>query len=272
MFSKVIKVYFKQSSRLCSNKSNIKNLLENSATFVDIKPQHSEQEWATLPYPEGSKPRVQGDYDPSSKIDPEDTSVILFPGQGTQFVGMAKDLLKYPMARDLFELANHTLGFDLLKLCLEGPQKELDKTENCQLAVVVTSLAAIERLKEERPNAIDKCVATAGFSIGEITSLIFSGAIPFEKGLKLVQVRGHAMQMACDEIESGMATVFYGPDSRLGYACKRAKEWCVERGIEDPECTIANYLYPHCKVVAGNLEVILCYEGDSQMQLLVENF
>jgi [acyl-carrier-protein] S-malonyltransferase len=109
------------------------------------------------------------------KKDPRESSIILFPGQGTQFVGMAKDLMKFPMAQDLFDLASYILKYDLLKLCLEGPKEKLDQTKYCQPAILVSSLAAIERLKEERPNAIENCVATAGFSLGEITALIFAG-------------------------------------------------------------------------------------------------
>lgn len=72
--------------------------------------------------------------------------------------------------------------YDLLKLCLEGPKNKLDLTVYCQPAVMVSSLAALERLKEERPMAIENCVATAGFSLGEITALVFAGAMPFDKG------------------------------------------------------------------------------------------
>lgn len=121
---------------------------------------------------------------------------------------------------------------------------------------MATSLAALEKLKEERPNAIDNCIAAAGFSLGEITALVFAGAIPFDKGMRLVQIRAEAMQLASEQYKGGMATVIYGPDSQLSLACKKAKEWCLETGIEKPECQIANYLYPHCKVVAGNLEAI----------------
>jgi [acyl-carrier-protein] S-malonyltransferase len=63
------------------------------------------------------------------------------------------------------------------------------------------------------------------------------------------------MQLASEIAPSGMMTVFYGPDSKLNYACLQAREWCLQRGIEDPECCVANYLYPHCKVIAGHLEV-----------------
>lgn len=115
-------------------------------------------------------------------VDPKDTSIIVFPGQGVQHVGMCKELLKYPLVKDLFDVASSILGYDLLKICLEGPREMLDQTKYCQPAVVVSSLAAVEWLKEERPSAIEGCVATAGFSVGEITSLIFAGAITFESG------------------------------------------------------------------------------------------
>lgn len=64
------------------------------------------------------------------------------------------------------------------------------------------------------------------------------------------------MQLASEIHKGAMATVFYGPDSKLNYACKRAKDWAMERGVEIPTCSIANYLYPHCKVVSGNEEVV----------------
>lgn len=151
-----------------------------------------------------------------------------------------------------------------MKLCNEGPQKKLDKTIYAQPAIAVTSLASLEKLREERPNAIDSCVATAGFSLGEISALIFAGAIPFDQGIKLIQVRAEAMQMASDECASGMATVIYGPDSTLPQAVVKAKDWCIERGIENPECRIANYLFPHCKVVAGSLEALNYLEKNSK--------
>lgn len=165
-----------------SKESPLKKLLDDSASFDDVKSQNMQQQWATLPYLDGTTIRKQGEYFTLPKHDPRNTSIILFPGQGSQYVGMAKNLLKFPMAKDLFELANYLLGYDLLKLCLEGPREKLDQTKYCQPAVMVTSLAAIERLKEERPKAIDNCVATAGFSLGEITALVFAGALGFERG------------------------------------------------------------------------------------------
>ncbi|XP_055628698.1 probable malonyl-CoA-acyl carrier protein transacylase, mitochondrial [Toxorhynchites rutilus septentrionalis] len=235
----------------------VQDLLNNAATFTDARP-HSEQDsWATLPYVEGTfYGRNQALKSSKPKIDPRETSIILFPGQGAQYVGMASRLLKYPGARDIFALANQVLGYDLLKICVEGPKSKLDQTVYCQPAVMVSSLAALEQLKEERPNAIDNCYATAGFSLGEITALVFAGALPFDRALKLVQIRAEAMQVACQHHKSGMATLMYGPDARIGEACKDAIDWCIQRGTESPECKISNYLYPSCKVIGGSEEAL----------------
>ncbi|XP_018578454.1 probable malonyl-CoA-acyl carrier protein transacylase, mitochondrial [Anoplophora glabripennis] len=173
---------------------------------------------------------------------------------------MANNLIKFPMAKDLFELSNYVLGYDLLQLCTEGPKEMLDQTKYCQPAVMVCSLAAIEKLKEERPNAIANCVATAGFSLGEITALIFAGALCFEEALHLVKVRAEAMQSVSEIYKGGMAIVIYGPDSKLSYACLKAKEWAKDKGDVFPECKVANYLYPHCKVVSGSESAILFLE------------
>lgn len=163
--------------------SPLKKLLDESASFEDLNTSNPEQQWATLPYRRGTKIRKQGQYFVERfKQDPRETSIVLFPGQGSQYVGMGKELLKFPMTKDLFELASYILKYDLLKLCLEGPKEKLDQTMYCQPAIMVCSLAAIERLKEERPNAIDNCTGTAGFSLGEITALVFAGALGFERG------------------------------------------------------------------------------------------
>lgn len=199
------------------------------------------------------------------KTNPKNTSIVLFPGQGTQYVGMANKLLKFPEARRIFKMANEVLGYDLLKICLEGPREKLNRTEYAQPAVMVSSLAALEQLKEERPKAIATCVATAGFSLGELTALVFAGVIPFDKCLKLVQVRAHAMQMACDNATGAMAMVLYAPDTEIGLACGKAQQWCIDKGIEKPYCGVANYLYPHCKVIAGNVEAIEFLEQNSKV-------
>lgn len=84
---------------------------------------------------------------------------------------------------DLIILFNIRIRYDLLKLCNEGPDTKLHETVHCQPAIMVTSLAALELLKLQRPDAIECCIGTAGFSLGEITSLVFAGALPFDQGL-----------------------------------------------------------------------------------------
>lgn len=110
-------------------------------------------------------------------------SILIFPGQGSQFVGMGKKLLDVPKVSRMFEIASNVFKFDLLSLCLNGPKNELDKTRNCQPAIFVTSMAAIEYLKHKEPNIVKECYATAGFSIGEYASLVLSGSISFEDGI-----------------------------------------------------------------------------------------
>lgn len=110
-------------------------------------------------------------------------SIIIFPGQGSQFVGMGRRLLGVPKVERMFELASKVFQFDVLDLCLNGPKSELDKTSKCQVAVFVTSMGAVELLKQTNPDAVKQCYATAGFSIGEYASLVLADAIKFEDGM-----------------------------------------------------------------------------------------
>ncbi|XP_076060743.1 malonyl-CoA-acyl carrier protein transacylase beg [Oratosquilla oratoria] len=238
-------------------KENPKTLLDNSATYQD-DPQGPEDIWTSGPYPHNSnfgQSQAKYSYRPP-RIDPKETSILLFPGQGTQYVGMGKDLLKYPNVKEMYSVASEILGYDLLEMSLNGPLKELSRTVHQQPAVVVASLAAVEKLRDERPSALESCVGTAGFSVGEITALTFAGAMSFEDAIRLVKVRAEAMQLASEMNSSGMMTVLYGPDSRLGFACSVAKEFCQAKGLSMVDCRVANYLYPHCKVIAGNDEAL----------------
>merc|ERR1712179_209339 len=111
----------------------------------------------------------------------------MFPGQGTQFVGMGAKLLENDendIVRNMFDRASAILNYDLMELCLEGPQEQLDRTIHCQPAVFVTSLAAVEKLYMANPEYITRAVATAGFSVGELSALVFGGALSFKDGLK----------------------------------------------------------------------------------------
>lgn len=176
-------------------------------------------------------------------------TAFLFPGQGAQHVGMGKTLTSECIAADaLFDQANEILGYDLKKLCFEGPSEELDSTVISQPAIFVTSLAALEKLKADAPEVVDECEMAAGLSLGEYTALVFAGAMTFEEGLKVVQKRGQAMQDAADATPSGMASVLM---LDLPAVEKVRNEAASVGTIE-----IANYLCPGNLVLSGDRAAI----------------
>lgn len=212
-----------------SSEENVAQMLAEAATYSDAK----DTNWATSPYPAGAP---TGEKIARPAIDPLDTCIMLFPGQGTIKVGAMKKYLRFPQARELFEIANEILNYNLLKLCLEGPQEKLNLTRFNQPATVVTSLAALEKLREERPTVFENCKVAAGYSIGELTALIFSSALSFEDGIKLVAVRGASMQYASEKSQQGMLSVYCTPKATIGQACEDAKKWARDNGVEDPVC------------------------------------
>ncbi|KAH3775134.1 hypothetical protein DPMN_176531 [Dreissena polymorpha] len=186
-------------------------------------------------------------------VSPEDTSILMFPGQGSQFVGMGKKLLRYPGVEDIYNRASEILGYDLLNLCLNGPAEKLQETIYCQPAVVVTSLAAMEKLKEEHPNSLNHVVAVAGFSVGEITALAVTETVTFEEAIQIIKHRAAAMQKASEAAAGGLLTVICDHKTQLRVAMVAAKEYCrTELQMEDPECSIANFLCTDVKVVGGD--------------------
>ncbi|XP_052016118.1 malonyl-CoA-acyl carrier protein transacylase, mitochondrial [Apodemus sylvaticus] len=187
---------------------------------------------------------------------PSRCSVLLFPGQGCQAVGMGGGLLRFPRVRQLYEAAHRVLGYDLLELCLRGPQEDLDRTVHCQPAVFVASLAAVEKLHHLQPAVIENCVAAAGFSVGEFAALVFAGAMEFSEGLYAVKVRAEAMQEASEAVPSGMLSVLGQRQSNFSFACLEAQEHCRSLGIENPVCQVSNYLFPDCRVISGHLEAL----------------
>jgi [acyl-carrier-protein] S-malonyltransferase len=170
---------------------------------------------------------------------------FLFPGQGAQSVGMgAAVYAKVPAARALFDQASGVLGYDLYKLCTEGPAADLDSTVHSQPALFVAGLAALEQLKQDSPQLVDRCAAAAGLSLGEYTALVFAGVMDFEAGLRVVQERGRAMQDAADVTSSGMVSI-------LGMEREQVESLCHEtRG--DDTLEIANLLCPGNIVVSGH--------------------
>jgi len=169
---------------------------------------------------------------------------FLFPGQGAQQVGMGRELIeKHAGSRSLFERANEILGYDLTKLCVEGPADLLDSTVHSQPALFVTELAALESLREDKPELIPSCEICAGLSLGEYTAMVFAGVLSFEDGLRVVQKRGEAMQSASDATPSGMVSI-------LGLEIAEIEALC-EQARGDGILQIANYLCPGNTVVSG---------------------
>lgn len=144
--------------------------------------------------------------------------------------------MKYPRVQEMFEIANEILGYNIKKICESGPQTTLNQTEYNQPATVLTSLAAAEKLQDERPRAVDTCISAAGYSVGEITALIFTGAISFEAGMKLVAVRAAAMQEASEMSPQGMMSVYCMPSAKLGSLTADAERWALNLGVPDPTC------------------------------------
>lgn len=146
----------------------------------------------------------------------------VFPGQGSQFVGMAKDLYDERVgAKDYFEKANALLGFDIAQIMFEGPEEALLQTSVTQPAIFLH--AVVDALTNEDFNP----AAVAGHSLGEFSALVAAKVLSFEDGLKLVQARANAMQKACDHQRSGMAAIIGLEDAQVEAICAEIDELVI---------------------------------------------
>jgi [acyl-carrier-protein] S-malonyltransferase len=170
---------------------------------------------------------------------------VLFPGQGSQYVGMGAEL--FESRPDLLgEPANDILGWSLRDLCLNGPEESLTRTEHAQVALFAVSYALWEAFQETYQGTIS---GAAGHSLGEYTALCAAGAVPYPDALRIVARRGEAMARAADIEPSGMAALI-GPDSAL------AEEVAAKRQAEGGRLQVANINAPGQVVVAGGADDI----------------
>jgi [acyl-carrier-protein] S-malonyltransferase len=152
-------------------------------------------------------------------------TAFLFPGQGAQTVGMGADIAEsYPSAAEIFEKANEIVGFDLRRICFEGPADKLNSTTISQPAIFTVSAAILEVLRTEAATSDIQADVTAGLSLGEYTALYAAGLIGFEDALTLVQKRGQAMQAAADATEGGMVSIIGLDEEKVNQLCAEASE------------------------------------------------
>jgi [acyl-carrier-protein] S-malonyltransferase len=173
-------------------------------------------------------------------------AAVVFPGQGAQAVGMAGEWVDAcPAAAGLFARASAILGYDLLAVCRSGPAERLNTTAVSQPAILVTSLAALEVLRGRPDHPLDAAPVTAGLSLGEYTALVYAGALGFDDAVRLVDVRGRAMQECAEQRPGAMVAV-------LGLERERVAALCDECRAGDV-LEVANVLCPGNVVVSGSI-------------------
>lgn len=170
---------------------------------------------------------------------------FIYPGQGAQYAGMGKEIYeKYEEAKEIFERADEALGFNISKLCFEGPEEELMKTENTQPAILTVSVA-LTRVLQKRGVKPD---VTAGLSLGEYSSLVLAEGLDFEDAVRLVKKRGEYMQEVVPEGVGTMAAILGLPNEEVEEICRIASEV----GVVEP----ANYNCPGQLVVSGEVKAV----------------
>ncbi|AEF17394.1 MULTISPECIES: ACP S-malonyltransferase [Thermoanaerobacterium] len=170
---------------------------------------------------------------------------FIYPGQGAQYTGMGKEIYEnYAEAREVFEEANDALRYDITRLCFEGPDEELMKTENTQPAILTVSIALTKVLSKRGL----KADVTAGLSLGEYSSLVYSGVLSFKDAVKLVKKRGEYMQNAVPIGIGGMAAIIGLDNEVVENICYNIREF----GVVEP----ANYNCPGQLSIAGEIKAL----------------
>jgi len=171
---------------------------------------------------------------------------VIFPGQGSQLVGMSKDLYnKYSLVQNLFKEGDDTLGFSLSNLILNGPKEELNFTENTQPAIFMVSYSIFKLIKEEFNIDLNKASFFAGHSLGEYSALASAGSLSFSNTLKILKIRGKAMQSSVPIGAGGMVAV-------LGSEIEKIEN-IIKENKSKYECFVANDNSEGQIVLSGNI-------------------
>ncbi|HEY3170324.1 MAG TPA: ACP S-malonyltransferase [Thermoanaerobaculia bacterium] len=174
---------------------------------------------------------------------------LLFPGQGSQFVGMGRPLFeRSAAARAVFEEADAALGFPLSRLCFEGPDEELKRTANTQPAILTHSVAALAELRARSPEKLEGAAFAAGHSLGEYSACVAVGALAFGDAVRVVRRRGELMQEAVPAGIGAMAAI-------VGLAAGEVESACLESASGEVVAA-ANYNSPEQTVIAGHTEAV----------------
>ena len=180
---------------------------------------------------------------------------VIFPGQGSQLVGMGKDLHdKHSLVQDLFKEADDTLGFSISKLVLEGPKEDLDLTENTQPAIFLVSYSIFKLIKEEFKIDLNKASFFAGHSLGEYSALTSAGSLSFSDTLRILKIRGNAMQSSVPKGVGGMVAV-------LGSEIETIEK-IITDNKDKYECYIANDNSMGQIVLSGKIDDLEKMMGD----------
>lgn len=169
---------------------------------------------------------------------------LLFPGQGSQYVKMLTELQDNYKVKEYCSIAEKVLGYDVLSICLNGPEEKLEDTSVCQPAMYLAGMAGLEKLKVISPEAAESPGAVAGLSLGEYTALCCAGVFTFEQGMELVKIRAEAMAEAAKIKPQAMLSV-------AGLDMEVLDKLCKEQAVGGEVCQVANQLFPKGFACAG---------------------
>ena len=175
---------------------------------------------------------------------------LLFPGQGSQYVGMGQELAdSYDSAARIFEEADEILGFNLSRLMWEGSESDLQETKYAQPAILTHSIGSLAVLNQRYGDSLKKIAMAAGHSLGEFSAHVSAGSLSFAEALKAVQLRADLMHTACSQQEGAMAAIIGLGDSELQSVCDSVAE-------PNNRCSPANFNSPVQIVISGDLRAV----------------